>query len=140
MGSGTCADEARRLPRGCWLGTAESSPCFSTMTSSCQDRLGILKPVMLSELWISVGFLSFELLTMLSGLHSAHNKIFNGFGALGHAWGCGALALFEISGASCSFFHFIFIFSVVLPFCVEILAWIQHVKKAYPMKMLLPPV
>mmetsp|Transcript_11372 Transcript_11372/g.40348 ORF Transcript_11372/g.40348 Transcript_11372/m.40348 type:complete len:182 (+) Transcript_11372:119-664(+) len=134
---GACAAEARAMPLLCRQGACEV-PLFR-LDEVCRQHYLEAQWYFLNELRASMALLAIELISMLSGMGSAHNETRNFFSVIGHAGGfCGSL-MFLLKGASCYYYHVLFAGGIVFPFLCELMSWVALLRGSRPGKRFAPP-
>eukprot|EP00927_Polykrikos_kofoidii_P073744 TRINITY_DN69764_c0_g1_i1.p1 TRINITY_DN69764_c0_g1~~TRINITY_DN69764_c0_g1_i1.p1 ORF type:complete len:196 (-),score=14.68 TRINITY_DN69764_c0_g1_i1:109-696(-) len=110
-----------------------------SLVPACRRRWESFELVFKMELTLAVCLLIFELFVLLSGVHSPHNEVMNFFSSLFHLGGCSVIALYLVSGASCTTFHAVFLISNFPPFACEMVAMVSCFQGARPLKRFVPP-
>lgn len=107
----------------------------SSLGPACSKQWQALERAFVVELTAALGLLAAELALSLTGLRTFRGgEALDLFIAIGHVAGCGATAVFLISGAACGVFHVIFALCVGLPFCCELAFWLSVFQGGSPTK------
>eukprot|EP00930_Biecheleria_cincta_P026703 TRINITY_DN18774_c0_g1_i1.p1 TRINITY_DN18774_c0_g1~~TRINITY_DN18774_c0_g1_i1.p1 ORF type:complete len:184 (+),score=17.45 TRINITY_DN18774_c0_g1_i1:43-594(+) len=133
-----CVMQAQRMLAKC--GQGGCADVQDMLSESCRSNWNSLQSSFYTELHISIAVLVAELLALLSGIHSAHSETLSFFHSAMHAAGALASGLLLLQRASCTYFHVVFIFCSILPFCGELLTWVGVMQGARPVKRFPPPV
>mmetsp|Transcript_7743 Transcript_7743/g.13739 ORF Transcript_7743/g.13739 Transcript_7743/m.13739 type:complete len:181 (-) Transcript_7743:124-666(-) len=131
-----CRYQAQLMPAACRSGTCAA--VTDLLSKSCRQSWQRAEQTFLLELQVTVACIIAELLSMLTGVHSANAESHNFFGASLHAAGVFSLAVLLLQHGSCSWYHFIFAASL-LPFLAELKYCFSVFSGNRPFKRFPPP-
>mmetsp|Transcript_39433 Transcript_39433/g.65088 ORF Transcript_39433/g.65088 Transcript_39433/m.65088 type:complete len:175 (-) Transcript_39433:21-545(-) len=122
-----CLRQALQMPKACRQGNCAIR---DELSESCRQSWQVSETVFQGELTAALVFLSLELVSMLTAVHSFQAEDMNFVGAVLHGGGACALILFLVMQTSCAYFHVVFALSNVLPFLSEVNIWLSVLRGA----------
>ncbi|CAK9065170.1 unnamed protein product [Durusdinium trenchii] len=115
-----CLQQALRMPKACRQGTCAIA---DELSASCRQSWQANEAIFQGELTAALAFLSLELLSMLTAVHTFQAEDVNFISAVLHGGGAAALVLFIVMQTSCAYFHVVFALTNVLPFLCDLNIW-----------------